>query len=167
MIRSIHLQHMGIKVRDLDRAIKFYSEVLGFKLRSRHEAGSHPAAPFGSAFMYLDDYHHQLAIFSVPEGWVDSEGEDTVPRHDVGLHHLAFEVADQAAFDDAVAYIRSREDIEVVWGPLRLDESNGLWGGHEGIYFLDPDGNRIEVFHDSDMFPGSRPAWRDSQEGEC
>ena len=88
--------------------------------------------------MYLDDYHHQLAIFSVPEGWVDSEGEDTVPRHDVGLHHLAFEVADQAAFDDAVAYIRSREDIEVVWGPLRLDESNGLWGGHEGIYFLDP-----------------------------
>ena len=96
MIRSIRLQHMGIKVRDLDRAIKFYSEVLGFKLRSRHEAGSHPAAPFGSAFMYLDDYHHQLAIFSVPEGWVDSEGEDTVPRHDVGLHHLAFEVADQA-----------------------------------------------------------------------
>ncbi|MCE2453845.1 MAG: VOC family protein [Nitrospinae bacterium] len=29
MIRSIRLQHMGIKVRDLDRAIKFYSEVLG------------------------------------------------------------------------------------------------------------------------------------------
>lgn len=167
MIRSIRLQHLGIKVRELDRAIKFYSEVLGFKLRSRHEAGSHPAAPFGSAFMYLDDYHHQLAIFSVPEDWVDEEGEDTVPRHDVGLHHLAFEVADQGAFDDAVAYIRSRPDIEVVWGPLRLDASNGLWGGHEGIYFLDPDGNRIEVFHDSDMFPGSRPAWRDGQEGEC
>ena len=76
-------------------------------------------------------------------------------------------MADQGAFDDAVAYIRSRPDIEVVWGPLRLDASNGLWGGHEGIYFLDPDGNRIEVFHDSDMFPGSCPAWRDGQEGEC
>lgn len=161
MIRSLRLQHAGIKVRNLDRAIRFYSEVLGFRLRSRHEAGSHPAVPFGSAFMYLDDYHHQQAIFSVPADWVDSEGEDTVTRRAVGLHHLAFEVADKRAFDEAVACLRSREDIEIVWGPLRLDESNGLWGGHEGVYFLDPDGNRIEVFHGSDMFPGTAPGWRE------
>lgn len=159
MIRTLRLQHMGIKVRDMDRSIRFYSEILGFQLRSRHEPGTHPDAPFGSAFMYLDDYHHQFAIFSVPEDWVDTEGEDTCRRHDVGLHHLAFEVGDQKAFDEAVAFLRSRPDVRIVWGPLRLDESEGLWGGHEGVYFLDPDGNRIEIFHDSDMIPGSKPAW--------
>jgi len=66
MIKTLRLQHTGIKVRDLDRSIQFYEKVLGFRLRSRHEPGSHPSAPFGSAFLYLDDYHHQLAIFSVP-----------------------------------------------------------------------------------------------------
>ena len=55
--------------------------------------------------------------------------------------------------------MKSREEIRIVWGPLRLDGSNGLWGGHEAIYFLDPDGNRIEIFHDSDIFVGSAPAW--------
>lgn len=159
MIRTLRLQHMGIKVRDLERSIRFYNEVLGFELRSRHEAGTHPDAPFGSAFMYLGDYHHHLAIFSVPEDWTEAEGEDTCWRHEVGLHHLAFEVADQKAFEDAVAFLRSRPDVKIVWGPLRLDESAGLWGGHEAVYFLDPDGNRIEIFHDSDLYPGSKPAW--------
>ena len=159
MIRTLRLQHMGIKVRDLDRSIRFNREVLDFEFRSRHEAGTHPAAPFGSAFLYLDDYHHQLAVFSVPEDWVEAESEDTCTRGDVGLHHLAFDVAGQKEFDEAVGFLRSREDVRIVWGPLKLDESNGLWGGHEGVYFLDPDGNRIEIFHGSDLFPGSRPAW--------
>ena len=150
---------MGIKVRDLDRSIQFYHEVLGFELRSKHEEGNHPETPFGSAFMYLDKYHHQLAIFSVPNDWISEEGEDTVPRKDIGLHHLAFEVSGKTDFDDAVSFVKSREEIRIVWGPLRLDGTNGLWGGHEAIYFLDPDGNRIEIFHDSDIFVGSAPAW--------
>lgn len=166
MIRTLRMQHAGIKVRDLDRSIRFYEEVMGFRLRSRHEPGSHPSAPFGSAFMYLDDYHHQLAIFSVPADWVSSEGEDTCLRHDVGLHHLAFEVRGQKEFDEAVVFLHSREDIEIVWGPLKLDESNGLWGGHEGVYFLDPDGNRIEIFHNPDIYPGSRPGWQNGETEE-
>lgn len=75
MSRDSRLGHVHLKVRDLDRAVEFYTAILDVDLTERYER---------FAFLTFGDRHHDLAVQAVGE---DAPG----PGPGVGLYHVAFE----------------------------------------------------------------------------
>ncbi|NHN42499.1 biphenyl-2,3-diol 1,2-dioxygenase [Halorubellus sp. JP-L1] len=115
--------HVHLKVRDADRAVEFYTDVLGLEVTERH--GSF-------AFLSFGDRHHDVALQGVG---ADAPG----PGPGVGLYHTAFEVDAGATL--AAVYERVRER-DVAVSPV----DHGI---SKAIYFDDPDGNGVEVYLDT------------------
>jgi catechol 2,3-dioxygenase len=69
--------HIHLKVADLDRAIGFYSGVLGFQLTQRYGREA--------AFLSAGDYHHHIGLNT----WESKGGTAPPPGH-TGLYHTAF-----------------------------------------------------------------------------
>src|SRR5579862_5925331 len=91
--RPVAIGHIGIATRDLDRAVRFYTDVVGLRLTERfqypEEAVGHGAVVTAGAFVRCSSAHHCISIFALredaaPEG---SHGPS------IGLHHIAFEMA--------------------------------------------------------------------------
>lgn len=121
-----HLGHVHLKVRDVDRAVEFYADVLGFDVTER-------VGRF--VFLSLGDHHHDLALQGVG-------GDDSAPAAEgpaVGLYHSAWEVADAAALRATYERLRERG---VAVSPV----DHGI---SKALYFDDPDGNGVEVYLDT------------------
>jgi catechol 2,3-dioxygenase len=127
-----HLGHVHLKVRDIDRAVAFYVEVLGLSVTERH--GSY-------AFLSFGDHHHDVALQSVG---TDAPG----PEPGVGLYHAAFEVASAEELKQTALRLQRRE---VAISPVDHRISKAL-------YFDDPDGNGLEVYLDTREETG-RDTW--------
>lgn len=116
---------MHIKVKDLERAVEFYTGLLGLEVTER----------VGNAYAFLSagEMHHDIALQHV--------GPDaTVPgRQAIGLFHTAFEVPDKRSF--AETYFRVKE-AGVAVGPT---DHRISWA----MYFPDPSGNGVEVYCDT------------------
>ncbi|MEW9702779.1 VOC family protein [Paenibacillus sp. SI8] len=124
----MQLGHIGLNVTELDRSVRFYSEVLGFTLRTRSDET-------GKKFALLGDDRKNLVTL-----WQQSEG--TFSPQLPGLHHLAFEV-------DSVEIVKSFEEKLKAHGIPFIYEGmvahvEGADSG--GIYFEDPDGFRLEIY---------------------
>jgi len=118
--------HVHLKVSDLERAIAFYSGVLGFELVQR--LGD------GAAFLSAGGYHHHVGLNT----WT-SRGGPPPARHATGLYHVAFLYPDRRALAVAVARV-------VAAGvPLQGAADHGV---SEAIYLADPDGNGLELYRD-------------------
>ena len=80
---------MHLKVADLERALGFYRDVLGFELTQR----------FGSsaAFLSAGGYHHHIGL----NIW-ESDGGQPPARGTTGLYHLAILYPTQAELGDAL-----------------------------------------------------------------
>ena len=118
--------HVHLKVSDLDRAIAFYRDVMGFDVMQRYGAQA--------AFLSAGGYHHHLGLNT----W-ESRGTAPGPRRAPGLYHVAFLYPDRPALAQALARV--------------LDAGIDLTGAadhgvSEAIYFDDPDGNGIEIYRD-------------------
>src|SRR4051812_13247116 len=91
--KSIHPQtrigHVHLKVADLDRALKFYRDVLGFELTQRYGRGG--------AFLSAGGYHHHIGLNT----W-DSEGGKPPPPGTTGLYHLAILYPTRAELAEAL-----------------------------------------------------------------
>jgi len=118
------LDHFGIEVRDLPRAERFYVEVLGLSIVAR----------FGDQVL-MDCGGQNLALFEVARPQLTAAERAQVISHPLGRGHHAFRV--------------SREDF--LSAPHRLN-SAGVesaqaidWGDHDCLYFLDLDGNLLEI----------------------
>ncbi len=119
------LGHVHLKVKDVERATAFYTNVFGLKVAER--VGNYVFLSFGQR------YHHDLAIHEVP-------ADAAVPGlKDVGLYHFALEVADIRQL--ALLY-RKLKQLNVAVKPV----DHGI---SKVIYFSDPDGNGIEVYVDT------------------
>ena len=121
--RVDHLGHVHLWVRDLERSVAFYRDVLGLSVTER--VG-------GYAFLSAGEHHHDLALQAVGP---DADG----PGRGVGLYHVAFEVATPAALTTTHERLRER-GVEV--SPVDHGISRAL-------YFDDPDGNGLEVYLDT------------------
>src|SRR5213592_5143241 len=81
--------HVHLKVADLDRAIAFYRNVLGFELTQRY---GHQAA-----FLSAGGYHHHIGLNT----W-ESQGGSPPPPGTTGLYHVAIRFPSRAALADAL-----------------------------------------------------------------
>ena len=84
-----HIGHIHLKVSDLDRALAFYRDVLGFEVTQRY--GSQ------AVFLSAGGYHHHIALNT----W-ESQGGSPPPPGATGLYHLAIVYPTRAALADAL-----------------------------------------------------------------
>jgi catechol-2,3-dioxygenase len=115
------LGHVALRVRDLNRAVAFYRDVVGLPLRSQH----------GDRVAFLGvrpDASHEIALFALPE---DAPGPE--PNR-VGMYHMAWEMA-------------SFEDLEQFHARLLANNARitGYSDRQSNVMFLDPDGNELEA----------------------
>ncbi len=130
--------HVHLKVADLERALRFYQDVLGFELTSRYG----PQAAFISA----GGYHHHIGLNT----WESRGGTPPPPGHS-GLYHVAIRYPMRR--DLAVALRRILEAGVELQGAADH-------GVSEAIYLADPDENGVELYWDR-----PREEWPRSPDG--
>jgi catechol 2,3-dioxygenase len=118
--------HVHLKVSDLDRAIGFYSGVLGFELQQRYGAQA--------AFLSAGGYHHHIGLNT----W-ESLGATPPPAGHTGLYHTAFLFPDRASLGAAMK--------RVIEAGIPIDGAADH-GVSEAIYLRDPDQNGVELYRD-------------------
>lgn len=123
---TARIGHVHLKVADLDRAIGFYSGLLGFEVMQRYGTDA--------AFLSAGGYHHHIGLNT----WQSKGGTPPAPHH-TGLFHTAFLYPDRAAL--AAVFKR------LVEADYRIDGASDH-GVSEAIYITDPDGNGVELYHD-------------------
>jgi catechol 2,3-dioxygenase-like lactoylglutathione lyase family enzyme len=139
--------HVGLLVSDFERSFRFYTEVLGCKVTNRRK--SEDGAE--TAFLRFDDMHHDFVLSSAPSG-VDVTAAG--PRERL-IQQIAFEVEDRDAFLKALAHLHAK-GVKLINGPLLhgMEGGGNLSGsGSRSFYFLDPDGNRLEIYADMMRVP--------------
>ena len=126
MLQPLGIGHVVLKVRDLDRSLAFYRDLLGFRVSSE----------MSNVMIFLTatgDSHHDLALLRVGDS-----APSAVPTA-VGLYHVAIQLADLDAVKKAHAVLSER-------GLLRGTADHGVT---RSLYTADPDGNEIELFCDA------------------
>jgi catechol 2,3-dioxygenase len=127
---SIHPQtvigHVHLKVSGLDRAVKFYTDVLGFDVMQKWGASA--------AFLSAGGYHHHIGLNT----W-ESRGGKPPARGATGLYHFAILYPNRKELARTFKRLLDHE-----W-PIDGAADHGV---SEAIYLRDPDGNGIEIYRD-------------------
>lgn len=128
--------HVHLKVSDLERALSFYRELLGFELTTMYGDQA--------AFISAGGYHHHIGLNT----W-HSKDAKPAPRHAPGLYHVA------------ILY-PTRRDLALIYKRL-LDYGYPIIGASdhgvsEAIYLNDPDNNGVELYRDR---PREEWTWRE------
>lgn len=118
------LDHYGFEVTDLKRAERFYTDVLGFAVVAR----------FGDQVL-MECGGQNLALFGVRRPPLGAAERIALIGHPLGKGHHAFKVS-REEFAGARATLTG---AGVECAPT-ID-----WGDHDCMYFLDPDGNLLEL----------------------
>ena len=133
------LGHVVLFVKDIERSLRFYTEVLPFRLTDVNEGGMR--------FLSCGGDHHTLALVPRPEG-------EMAPTDSVRMHHFAMEVDSMETLFKIRDWLK-QHDVEFVYEGRRGPGSN------PGIEFLDPDGYALELYAEMDQVDwdaASRPA---------
>ena len=123
---GVRIGHVHLKVADLDRALGFYRDVLGFELTQRFDAQA--------AFLSAGGYHHHIGLNT----W-DSKGGSPPPPGSTGLYHTAILYPTRTLLADALR--------RVLAAGIELDGAADH-GVSEALYLRDPDQNGVELYRD-------------------
>jgi catechol 2,3-dioxygenase len=123
---GVRIGHVHLKVADLDRALAFYRDVLGFELTQRYGDQA--------AFLSAGGYHHHIGLNT----WESQGGSPPHPGA-TGLYHLAIVYPTRAELADALRRLRNAGI------PLEGASDHGV---SEALYLRDPDGNGVELYWD-------------------
>ena len=118
--------HVHLKVSDINKALAFYKDLLGFEIMARYGTQA--------VFISAGGYHHHIGLNT----WY-SKGAGPAPKNSAGLFHTA------------ILY-PTRKDLATVL--KRLMDANYPFTGFadhgvsEALYLDDPDGNGVELYWD-------------------
>lgn len=131
---ATHIGHANLKVADLERALSFYRDVLGFQVRATPRGGE--MVVLGSSRSSLD-----LALMALP-------GSSTPPANSTGLDHLALRYPSRRELARAYQHLRECG--------IALTEATD-YGTNQSLYCSDPDGNGIELYWQAPLAEGQLP----------
>jgi catechol 2,3-dioxygenase-like lactoylglutathione lyase family enzyme len=123
------VHHIGLNVRDLDRAEAFYTDVLGFKVTERYSENirhlmlASPGEPSGTAKVHL----FEAQDLDIADALATLRGQ--------GYAHMAFGTT-RERFPKIIEVLQKNE--VKFKGPL-------IMGKGESVHFTDPDGNSLEI----------------------
>jgi len=122
----VKIGHVHLKVADLERALRFYRDVLGFAVTQR----------FGDSAVFLSagGYHHHIGLNT----W-ESQGGSPPPAGTTGLYHLAILYPERRLLADALR--------RLIRAGITLDGAADH-GVSEALYLRDPDENGVELYWD-------------------
>jgi len=125
LVKPAQLGHINIRVKDMAKSEKFYTEVLGLEVTHRRET---------ILFLSTNDLSHELAMSPLGP---DAAGPD---NNRVGTNHNAWLMS---SFDDLRQMHKRLKEKNVEILRIRQNACS------MGIYFADPDGNENEVYYDT------------------
>jgi catechol 2,3-dioxygenase len=137
----VALDHVNLRVSDLEQTLSYFVDELDFSISERVVK---PNGDVAAAWVRRTRTHHQVAM---------------LPSTEIGCHHIAYTLPDSASLlrtADILADCGYGDGLQ--YGPSRHGVSNAMT-----MYFLDPDGNRIEFYNgdvqrDLDRPPVTWPA---------
>lgn len=135
---NVQIGHVHLKVADLERALGFYRDVLGFEVTQKMGKQA--------AFLSAGGYHHHIGLNT----W-ESEGGKPPAAGTTGLYHVAILYPSRKLLADALR--------RVLGAGIEL-EGAADHGVSEAIYLQDPDGNGVELYWDR-----PREEWPRSADG--
>ena len=125
---QVRIGHVHLKVADLERAVGFYCDVLGFEVTQRYGRQAAFLSPPGSG------YHHHIGLNT----W-ESAGGRAPPTGTTGLYHVAILYPTRAALADALRRLQA--------AGIAVDGASDH-GVSEALYLRDPDDNGVELYWD-------------------
>ncbi|OLD43263.1 MAG: glyoxalase [Gemmatimonadetes bacterium 13_1_40CM_2_70_7] len=123
---ATRIGHVHLTVADLDRALRFYRDVLGFEVTTRYGRDA--------VFLSAGGYHHHIGLNT----WAGPNAPRP-PAGTTGLYHFAILFPDRRAL---AAAVRRLLDHGI---PLEGAADHGV---SEAVYVRDPDGNGVELYRD-------------------
>jgi catechol 2,3-dioxygenase-like lactoylglutathione lyase family enzyme len=120
------IDHVELYTADVERAVRFYTEVLGFTVRSR------AVVPNGPHIVYLDLGGTTLELLSTPQTAL----EPAPGGNRLGYRMMALEVQ---SMEGALGYLAAK-GVQPAWGPVTRPD-------YARAEIRDPDGNPIELRH--------------------
>jgi len=125
MERPTHagLRHLALNVRDLPAMRRFYTELLGFAVEWEPDADN----------VYLSSGSDNLALHR-------AQGSAPEPGPSRSLDHLGLIVRSPEEVDRWAEFLESR-------GVTLAAKPRTHRDGARSLYFLDPDGNRVQIIH--------------------
>ena len=118
--------HVHLTVSNIDRALAFYRDLLGFQVSARFNNNA--------VFLSSGTYHHHIGLNT----WA-GEGATKPPKGHTGLYHFAILYPDRAELAKA---------FKALWEANYPIEGASDHGVSESIYLKDPDGNGLELYAD-------------------
>ena len=123
-----NLGHVVFYVRDLERSVKFYTEVVGLGLSGLIFNGRAALLSGGST-------HHELLLIQV------GEAQGPVHGRRIGLYHVGWKIGD--SIDELKSLFNRLVDLD-----YPIDGLSDHTISHS-IYLRDPDGNEVELYADN------------------
>ena len=123
---GVRIGHVHLKVADLERALGFYRDVLGFEVTQRYGRSA--------VFLSAGGYHHHIALNT----WETAGGKPPTPGT-TGLYHVAILYPTREQLADALR--------RLIAADIELDGASDH-GVSEALYLRDPDQNGVELYWD-------------------
>jgi catechol 2,3-dioxygenase len=121
---EVRIGHVHLTVSNLERALQFYRDALGFEITQRYGTGA--------VFLSAGGYHHHVAL----NVWA-GEGAPQPPPGRTGLYHLAL------LYPNRKELARAFKRLFDHGVPIEGASDHGV---SEAIYLRDPDGNGVELY---------------------